>query len=460
MTTSPPSATPNLLQRLWATMGFTGERQWVYPLEARGTFTRLHHLTSAALFALLFVTPWLRYNGRPLFLADLGSRRLYVLDRMFSASDGVLLMWGGLSAVFLLFFVTAGLGRVWCGYACPQSVFLINLVYPIERWIEGARGRRKSRDGRGFTVRTTGRKGLKFALFFAIALFVSMSFMGFFVRTEELWTGQASRGAYLVVAFFTLLWFWDFAWFREQVCNRVCPYARFQGALTDDHSLVIAYDTDRGEPRGREAKARGGCIDCLKCVAVCPQGIDIRDGFQLECIACGKCVDACTSVMPRIGFPTLVHYTTERRALGKRSRPIRARTIAYAALLTFSTTGLVSTVARHVPLEVMVDRAPGPLFVEDADGYVRNTYMVGVTDLDLRDGVRTYAIAFEGLPPHSQVRASPVQLRSAEQQRVPVVVRIPTAAADRTLQLHVTVRGADGVSRSQDTTFKGPGRTD
>jgi cytochrome c oxidase accessory protein FixG len=440
-------------------LGFSGSRKWVYPLDIKGRFSSYHRWSSAVLFLFLAVVPWLRLHGDPLVLIDVPARRLYLLSTIFTASDGVLIMLLALLAAFTLFLFTAVFGRLWCGYACPQSVLQINFVLPIEQWLEGPRSTRMQRDKAGWTYDLARRRGAKWAIYLLVAWLLSMSFMGFFVPAEIVWTGQASGTAYAIVAFFTFLWFWDFAWYREQVCNYICPYARFQGALTDDESLVISYDEPRGEPRGKAAKERGGCIDCHKCVTVCPQGIDIRDGFQLECIACGRCVDACESVMPKLGYPTLVRYSTYVEDKGGQRRWIRPRTVVYSALLTGLSLALVIGVGTHAALEVMVDRAPGSLFITDDDGFVRNTYVVHVTDRTTREGSHTYAVAVEGLPPHSEVRTQPVQLGSNEHVSVPVIVRVPRDAATHTLPITVSVRGAD-LTIERRTTFKGPGAED
>ncbi len=436
-------------------LGFTNSREWVYPLAVKGQFSSYHRVSSGVLFLILMVGPWLRWNGDPLFLADLPTRRLLVLGTIFTPSDGVLIMLGALTAAFLLFFFTSVFGRLWCGYACPQSVFQINVVLPIERWLEGSRGVRRRRDKGPWNWDKTSRKLAKWSIYMAFAFFVSMSFMGFFERTELLWTGRAGSGDYSVVAFFTFIWFLDFAWFREQVCNYVCPYARFQGALTDDESLVITYDIERGEPRGKAAKAVGGCIDCNKCVVVCPQGIDIRDGFQLECIACGRCIDACTSVMDKLGHPTLVRYSTEAADRGEPTRLFRGRTIIYSVLLTGLVSAMAFTVFTRSDLEVMVDRSPGSLFIHDDDGYIRNTYLVNVSDRSGSGERRVFAVAVEGLPEGSQVRARPIILEPGERIKVPVIVRIPEAASHATIPLTVVVRGKDFES-AVTTSFKGP----
>jgi cytochrome c oxidase accessory protein FixG len=435
---------------------FSNSRKWVYPLHIRGFFTNLHNISSMVMVAVLAVVPWLRWNGRPLVLFDVPARQWTVLGSMFTASEGIFLLLFLLMAAFGLFFFTAVFGRLWCGYFCPQSVFMINMVMRVERWLEGDRSKRMMTAKEGWNFDRAWRAAAKYTIFLGFAFLVSMSFMGFFVRTEILWAGLAGPTSYGIVAFFTGLWFFDFAWFREQTCNYVCPYARFQSALVDKQSLIISYDALRGEPRGKAARERGGCIDCNKCVTVCPQGIDIRNGFQLECIACGKCIDACESVMPKLGYPTLVRYSTMAADAGEPRRILRPRTIAYGALLTALAAAIVVNIGLHAPIELLVDRAPGNLFIEDSDGFVRNTFMVHIADRTLAEGTQTFAVAVEGLPENSQVRSQPIQVKAAERATVPVIVRVPRAAADHTVPITFTVRGAE-FSVSRETTFKGPG---
>ncbi|MFM2161004.1 MAG: hypothetical protein RLZZ383_516 [Pseudomonadota bacterium] len=430
-------------------------RKWVYPLSIGGRFTKVHNATSVGLFAFLFVVPFLRLGGRPLFLFDIAARELTFLGARFTATEGVLIMLTALGAAGALFLVTAMFGRVWCGYACPQSVFMINVVFRIESWLEGDRSTRMAAEREPMTAKRRVKALLKYTLFLAWAWLVSMAFMGFFVPTDRLWALDLSTTEVGVVGFFTLLWFLDFTWFREQTCNYICPYARFQSALTDRHSWTIRYDEARGEPRGKGARARGGCIDCNKCVAVCPQGIDIRDGFQLECIACGKCIDACQTVMPKLGHPTLVRYTTMAKDAGEPTRLVRVRTVAYAGLLSAVLGGYVAVAGLHTPVELIVDRLPGALFVEDADGYVRNTYFVQVTDRTLTEAEGVWAVAIEGLPDGAQVQAQPLIVASGSSSRVPVIVRIPKAAAPGELPLVVRVRSATEAVTAE-TTFHGP----
>lgn len=442
------------------TIDADGARIWVYPREVPGLFHRLHRGSSAALHAFLIVVPWLRWEGQRVLGIDVPGRKVWVLGEMFTASDGVLLMLLGLLAAFSLFFFTSLLGRLWCGYLCPQSVFLINWVLPIEEWLEGDRKARIKRDDAGFSFDATWRKAVKFGLYLALAFALSMSFMGFFADPRLLWTFGAGGGNYAVVAFFTGMWFADWVYFREQVCNYVCPYARFQGALMDDHSLTITYDEARAEPRGGKGAADDNrCVDCGWCVQVCPQGIDIRDGFQLECIACGRCVDACTAVMEKARpgkNTTLVQYGTVAGSRGEPGRILRPRTVLYAALLTGLSAAFVFVVATRAPFEVTINRAPGSLYQVDADGGVRNTFLVRLVNTG-HEPV-TYALAVDGLP-NAKIVAPPATLQPEETRMVPLAIRIPAGdAVERTLP--IVLRVSDGERTvEQAHTFKTPGPT-
>ncbi len=437
---------------------FSGSRLWVYPRASSGSYHRIHKITTAIQHLVLFGVPWLTWNDYPLLRIDVPARRVYAMGQIFTASDGALIMIGGLLAAFALFFFTSLWGRLWCGYACPHSVFLLNWVMPIERWIEGSMLKRKRLDRRGWDFDKIWRKAAKWALFAVVSVGLSMAFMGFFADPSLLWTGQAGSGNYAVVAAFSVMWFWDFAWFREQLCNYLCPYARFQSALMDDESLVISFDPKMiNIPKGgSNAVDEGRCLDCKACVHVCPQGIDIRDGFQLECIACGRCIDACTNVLANVGRPSLISYTTVAEAEGRGGqRWVTPRTVLYATLLTGLTAAGIFLLATRVPFEVHVNRAPGTLFIADDDGFIRNTFLVQVTNRDAQNS-HTYSVAIEGMD-HAEVSAAPLTLEPSESRMVPLIVRLPRAEViDRTQ--HIKVRIDDGEDTLfQDATFKTPG---
>lgn len=433
--------------------GMTGSREWVYPQSIQGTFTRLRRWTFLALHVALFVAPWLTLNGHPLLLIDLPHRRVFLFGAIFTPSDTIFLVLLLLFLAFSLFFFTAVFGRLWCGYACPQTVFLESWIRPIELWIEGDRTQRKRRDSRGWTWDRAWRKGVKWSLFLAVSFLLGMAMTSLFAGARPLWTGEASATAYAFVAIFTAFWYLDFTWFREQFCIYLCPYARFQSALTDDETLLVSYDEERGEPRGPKRGPEGGCIACQKCVVVCPQGIDIREGFQLECIQCARCIDACESVMSRFEQPTLVRYSSIAVDEGRKPRTFRPRTLVYGGLLTTLTAAAVVLLIGRVPFEASVNRAPGSLFQTDADGFVRNTYLLKITNNEPSLEPVAYEVRVDGIE-GAQVLTSEISVPSEGSTTVPLVVRAPLAdELARTVPLRVRITSADG-ELLLPTTFK------
>jgi cytochrome c oxidase accessory protein FixG len=422
-------------------LGFNDTREWVYPQSISGYFTTVRNWTFVGLHVILFVIPWINANGHPLLQFDLPARRFYVAGQILTASDTIFLLMLMLFLAFALFFVTSLWGRLWCGYACPQTVFLESWIRPLEQWIEGDRRTRMRRNQAGFSFDMAWRKVAKWAAFMAVSVLLSMAMVSYFAGARNLWTGNAGPVAYTFVAAFTFLWFWDFTWFREQFCNYLCPYARFQSALTDDESLIIHYDEVRGEPRekGKVAARDGRCIDCNKCVVVCPQGIDIRDGFQLECIQCARCIDACTSVMEPLGHETLVRYSTIAEEEGRKVRTIRPRTVIYGGILGGLVLATLTLMVGRVPFEASVNRAPGTLFSVDADGYVRNTYLLQITNKSAVTDSVSYRVQVEDFP-EAEVLTSDVRIASTESLTVPLIIRVPVAAnVPRTSHMHVRV---------------------
>jgi cytochrome c oxidase accessory protein FixG len=427
-------------------LGFSQTREWVYPQSINGQFMRLRRWTFLGLHLLLFVAPWITVRGNPLVLIDIPARRLFLFGSIYTAADTIFLLLLLLFTAFSLFFFTAVFGRIWCGYACPQTVFLESWIRPLELWIEGDRVTRRRRDAKGLHADLVWRKALKWSAFLAVAFLLAMAMVSLFAGARELWTGQAGPVAYAFVGVVAAAWYLDFTWFREQFCNYLCPYARFQSALTDAETLLISYDEPRGEPRGggKAAAEDGRCIACNKCVVVCPQGIDIRDGFQLECIQCARCVDACTTVMEPLGHPTLVRYSSMAVDEKRPRRTWRPRTLVYGGLLMALTAASVTLLLGRVPFEVNVNRAPGSLFTLDADGFVRNTYLLRIINKDAQEGAVEYEVALEGLE-GAEVLTDAVVLESNTSRTLPLVVRIPAEQVeDRSIPIRVRVTAPSG----------------
>jgi cytochrome c oxidase accessory protein FixG len=430
----------------------SGTRDWIYPQSIDGFYMRLRRVAFLALHVILFGAPWVTVAGHPLLQIDLPARRVFLAGAIFTPSDTIFLALLLFFLAFSLFFFTAIFGRIWCGYACPQTVFLESWIRPLEIWIEGDRSQRKRRDAKGFSFDWAWRKALKWTLFMAVSFLLAMAIMSIFAGARALWTGEASAASYSLVAVLTAVWYIDFMWFREQFCIYLCPYARFQSALTDSETLLVSYDEPRGDPRDPKRGPEGGCIDCKKCVVVCPQGIDIRDGFQLECIQCARCIDACESVMSKFEQPTLVRYSSIAKDEGKERR-FRPRTFAYGSLMTALVAAAIVLLMVRIPFEASVNRAPGSLYTVDEQGFVRNTYLLQITNNESEVDETLYGVRLDGLD-GAELIASPLMLGAEETRTVPFVIRMPPDRIDgRTMPFRVVITSAERELQIP-TTFK------
>lgn len=409
----------------------TGKRPWVYAAASKGAFRTFHHVSGWVLIVFYLALPWLTLGGDPVLRIDLGGRKLHLLGWTFTSHDTVLVLAGLLFSAIGLGLATALYGRVWCGYACPQTVFLEELVRRIEHLIEGDRGARRKLDSEPWHATKIAKKLLKWTAFALFAWVLAMTFVSYFVDPKALWTFGTGATSWSFVGFFTVALFVDFAWFREQFCNYLCPYARIQGALADEHSLVVGYDTKRGEPRFQKGKlamkdvlARAGCVDCHRCVAVCPQGIDIRNGYQLECITCGHCIDACGEVMGRHGATSLITYTTEARLAGVPAPRIRPRPILYGVLLLAIASAAGWRIASHGAVDVRVTRTVGVDFLRTHEGDIQNAYVAHLFNNSREP--RRFTFELDGLPEARVVVPNPnLTLAPGQDLSTPLFVIAP-----------------------------------
>ena len=320
------------------------KREKIYPRHVSGIFAKLRITGVLGLLGLYYIVPWFNYDGRQAVLFDLPDRKFYIFDWIFWPQDFIYLACLLVVAALSLFLFTALAGRLWCGYACPQTVWTEVFLW-IERKIEGDRPKQIKLDKSPWSRQKLLIKGSKHTAWILFALFTGFTFVGFFTPIRELSFNLLTFDLGPWEAFW--LFFYSFAtygnagWMREQVCMYMCPYARFQSAMFDDNTLVVTYDAERGENRGSrkktddyKAKGLGDCIDCTMCVQVCPTGIDIRNGLQYECIGCAACIDVCNTVMDKMGYPKgLIRYSTENAMSGAETKIIRPRVIVYATLI-------------------------------------------------------------------------------------------------------------------------------
>jgi cytochrome c oxidase accessory protein FixG len=439
----------------------------IYPREQPGRFDRLSKLATIVLLGLFYVVPWLNWDERQAVLFDLPARKFYLVGLTLWPQDFPYLALLLIIAALSLFFFTALAGRLWCGFACPQTVWTEAFIW-MEQWTEGTRSQRMKLDNAPWSWNKLRRKGSKQFLWIAFSLWTGFTFVGFFTPIRQLGLDILD----LNVGGWTLFWglFYGFATYgnagfmREQVCKYMCPYARFQSAMFDKDTLIISYDEKRGEPRGGRKRSvdhkeagLGDCIDCTLCVQVCPTGIDIRDGLQYECIACAACVDACDSVMDKMGYPRgLVRYTTENAMAGGTTRVLRPRVFVYATLLLVLIGGLVTSVATRTPVILDVIRDRNSLYRELPDGAIENIYTLKL--INQSPETRRFQLSVAGMPGLVlDGTDGALEVAGGEILSLPIRARAERGVARGITDITFTVQAADdeSVTVTQDSRFVG-----
>ncbi len=477
----------------------------VYPREIDGRFQRLRIAAVFWLLGMFYVFPWIGIGGQQLVLFDLPARRFHVFGLTFWPQDFYLLTLLLVIAALALFFFTALAGRLWCGYACPQTVWTEVFLW-IERRIEGDRNARMKLDAAPWSRRKFARKAGKQAVWIVFSLWTGFTFVGFFTPIRELGpsllAGTASGWESFWILFYGFATYGNAGILREQVCKYMCPYARFQSAMFDRDTLVISYDVTRGEPRGHRKRTKaviresgfvigegsgaarasaavptiaepasaspesrithhqspplGDCIDCYACVQVCPTGIDIRDGLQIECIACAACIDACDAVMDKMDYPRgLIRYTTENMLEGKPVRVLRPRTLVYAGVLAAFVLGFVWSVAARAPVIMEVLRDRNALYRTIAHGAIENSYNVKLANKT--DGPLALSLRANTELPLRTIGRAEVTLDPGEVFSLPLTLRAESGTVAGHASIAIEAIGPDGkVLASSRSLFHAP----
>jgi len=367
-----------------------GKRLWIYPKKPKGRFYNARSWVSWGLILFLLAVPFIKVHGQPFFLFNVMNRKFIIFGLTFGPHDFFLITLAALSFVVFIILFTVVFGRVFCGWVCPHTVLMEMVFRKIEYWIEGDALRQKLLNSAPWTGKKIFKKLGKYSIFFIISFIVSNFLLAFIIGIDDLWKIVSDNPSNHIAGLssmliFTAIFYWIFAWFREQACIMVCPYGRLQGVLLDKNSLVIAYDYVRGEPRGKinknEERTQGDCIDCNQCVEVCPTGIDIRNGTQLECVNCTACIDACDNVMDKINKPRgLIRFASESNIKLKQKFRFTGRIIGYSSLLVVLLTVFMVLLLNRRDIDVNILRSPGMLFQEQPGNLVSNLYNIEVVN--------------------------------------------------------------------------------
>ena len=447
--------------------------QKIYPRSTAGFFSNWRWAMVWLTQIIFYGLPWLQWGQRQAVLFDLGARRFYIFGLVLYPQDFIYLTGLMVISALSLFLFTAVAGRLWCGYACPQTVYTEIFLW-IENKVEGNRSARMRRDEQPWSLQKAGRKSLKHLLWLALALWTGFSFVGYFTPIKELGVEvvQMSMGSWEIfwTFFYGFATYGNAGFMREQVCKHMCPYARFQSAMFDKDTLIVTYDAERGEPRGaRSRKADpaalnlGACVDCSLCVQVCPTGIDIRKGLQYECIGCGVCVDACDTVMDKMAYARgLIKYSTDNAMAQHWSQSqtlrhvLRPRVLVYSAILASIVIAMFVSLSLRIPFKVDVVRDRGVTARIVAGGRIENVYRLQV--MNALESAQRYRITVSGLPGLIISSDSEVQVESTQARWVAVRVQAPfDAAAPGSHPIHFGIDALDSDGHlSEKSTFMLP----
>ncbi len=378
----------------------------IYPREIGGRFDKLSKVATITLLGLFYAVPWLLWDGRQAVLFDLPERKFYLLGLTLWPQDFPYLALLLIIAALSLFFFTALAGRLWCGFACPQTVWTEAFIW-MEQLTEGTRSQRMKLDKAPWSLAKFRKKASKQFLWITFSMWTGFTFVAYFTPIRELGADilALNLGGWTLFwgLFYGLATYGNAGYMREQVCKYMCPYARFQSAMFDKDTLIISYDEKRGEPRGSRSRSvdpkeagLGDCIDCQLCVQVCPTGIDIREGLQYECIACAACIDACDSIMDKMKYPRgLVRYTTEHNLHNDKTRVLRPRMFVYGTLLVILSGALVTSMAMRTPVILDVIRDRNTLYRELPNDLIENIYTLKI--INQGNGARRFVLSVSGI---------------------------------------------------------------
>ena len=449
-----------------------GQRQWVYAKKPHGKWTQRRTWVSWLLIGIMFAGPFIKINGNPLLMMNIVERRFSILGQLFWPQDMIIFAVAMLVFITGIIIFTTAFGRLWCGWTCPQTVMMEMVFRKLEYWIEGDALAQKKLAAAPWTGKKLAKKSFKLGIFFVLSFIIGNTLLAYIIGLDALIPiitddpRQHVTGLTFMILF-TLLFFAIFARFREQACTYICPYGRFQSAMLDENTMVVAYDNQRGEKRGklqrdeqlvkRIAKGNGDCVDCHQCVAVCPTGIDIRDGVQMECVHCTACIDACDTVMDKVGSPRgLIRYASLNSIEKGEAFRITPRMKLYAVVLTALIALFLTLVFTRSAVEAMFLRAPGSLFMQTTDGKIENLYTLKLVNKTMRD--LSVELKLENPPGTLQVMGEEhLVVPGGKLLQTSVLIQIaPETLTGATTKLSVGVYSKGKRMQTVKTVFVGP----
>lgn len=448
-----------------STVNEKGKRVWVYPKKQKGKFYRARTILSWFLLAFLFGTPFIKVNGHPFILLNVLERKFILFGFVFGPQDFYLFVIATISTLVFIVLFTAIYGRLFCGWVCPQTVFMEMVFRKIEYWIEGDAVKQRELDKAPWDGNKIFKKSVKQIIFFVLAFIIGNTFIAYIVGIDKLFDivnqppGE-HLSAFIALIVFSLLFYFVFSKFREQACVIVCPYGRLQGVLLDPNTIVVAYDNVRGEPRGKltTPKTTGDCIDCHLCVAVCPTGIDIRNGTQLECVNCTACIDACDSIMEKVKQPKgLIRYASMNNIKDKTKFKITPRIIGYSVVLVLLLGVLITLSYLRTEIDMTILRAPGKVYQEQADNKISNLYMIKLVNNTYKDA--PIEIKIDNPNAELKIIGHDISLKAISVSETEFLILFPKDKITTTLiPLKIQVLSEGKIIKEIKTSFLGPNK--
>lgn len=449
-----------------ATIDKKGKRNFIFPKKPKGKLYRMRTIASLVYLAIFFTLPFIKVGGQPVFLFNVLGRKFILFGQIFWPQDFFIFAIGLLAFMVFIIVFTVVFGRIFCGWACPQTIFMEMVFRKIEFWLDGDAQKQRQLKAMPWNAYKIRKRVSKIAVFYAVSFVIANFFLSYLIGMEEvekmITEGVAANyGTFLTLIGFTTVFFFVYYWFREQACIVVCPYGRLQGVLLDKKSMVVAYDFIRGEPRGKLKKAavnqdQGDCIDCLACVRVCPTGIDIRNGTQLECVNCTACIDACDAIMDSINKPQgLIRIDSEENIEHEKKKRFNWRIGAYSAVLIILVAFLAYLLISRNDVDATILRTQGQIFQEQPDGRISNMYTVKLANKTRRDIPMT--LKLENIKGQIEIIGNTLTVPAESYFQSPIFVKVDRSLiTKRKTKLLIGVYEGNKKLETAETTFLGP----